>query len=189
MSSLLFENPVRWVILSVAAIVVAAAIARVRPTRRTRRAVLAVAAAGLAGLVLQQTVRTPRERLIAACIEMAGDVERGDLDRLADRLDPSLNADGMDRERFLDAARRTLTHYHPEEPRLARFEVTLEAEDRAVVVFDATCRVVTKTQVLDRILTRWRLNFLREGGEWRVRRIEMLPAPNSPLSKLSDVLP
>lgn len=189
MSSLLFENPVRWVMLSVGALGAAAAIARVRPSKRTGRAVLAVAAAGLAGFVLQRTVQTPRERLIATCIEMADDVERGDLDRLADHLDLSLTAEGMDRERFLDAARRTLTHYHLEELRLARFEVTLEAEDRAVVVFDATCRVVTSSQVLDRILTRWRLNFLREGGEWRVRRIEMLPAPNSPLSKLSDVLP
>ncbi|MCG3132248.1 MAG: hypothetical protein FLDDKLPJ_03081 [Phycisphaerae bacterium] len=189
MTSLLFENPVRWVVLSVGALVVAAAIARVRPTRRTGRAVLVVAAAGLAGLVLQLTVQTARERLIAVCIEMAGDVERGDLDRLADRLDASLTAEGMDRERFLDAARRTLTHYHPEEPRLARFEVTLAAEDRAVVVFDATCRVVTSSQVLDRILTRWRLGFIQDGDEWRVRRIEMLPTPNSPLSKLSDVLP
>jgi len=141
-----------------------------------------LAAAGFA-------IRTPREALIETCREMAFRVERGDLPGLRSFLAHDLDAEGRDREAFLAASERTLRTYHIEEPRLSGFNIELTDAHAATATFNAVCRVVTRSQVLDRLPTRWVLRFRREGETWVVTRIELVPSPTSPASNLREALP
>lgn len=188
MNALLFEHPIAWIVVCLLAALVLLAYARVRGSSGARRAVWGVVALLAAGLIVQNAVVTAREQLVADCRDMARKVEAGDIAGIGSMLSPRLEAARLGREEFVQAVGRTLARYHPEESRLAHFDVTFAETDKAVVEFEASCRVVSQREVLQRLHTKWRLRFEREGDAWKVTRIELVPMPTSPLSSLNDVL-
>ncbi len=188
LNALLFESPMALILACLLAAMVLLAYARVRGSSGARRAVWGVVALLAAGLIVQNAVVTRREQLVADCQDMARKVEAGDVRGLGAMLSPRLEAARLGREAFIEAVERTLARYHPEESRLAHFDVKFPEADGAVVEFEASCRVVSQREVLQRLHTKWRLRFELEGDAWKVTRIELVPMPTSPLSSLNDVL-
>ncbi|MCC7293258.1 MAG: hypothetical protein IT449_14460 [Phycisphaerales bacterium] len=188
MNALLFESPIAWIVVCLLGVLALLAYARIRGSNGARRAMWGVVPLLAAGLIVQNVVVTSREQLVADCRDMARKVEAGDIRGLGAMLSPRLEAARLDRKAFIEAVERTLARYHPEESRLAHFDVKFPDPQGAVVEFEASCRVVSQREVLQRLHTKWRLRFEMEGDAWKVTRIELVPMPTSPLSSLNDVL-
>jgi len=139
-------------------------------------------------LVVQHWVVTERERVIDLCVEMGGKVEQCDVDGIGEHLAPEFESAGLNHTGMLAALRDRLVRYHAEEVRLVHFGTDFSDPDRPTITFDASCRVTTRDQILDRLRTRWRLTLSRVGDAWMVSRIELLPSPGSPFSNLGDLI-
>ena len=133
---------------------------------------------------------TDKERLVRLCHDMARTVEIADVNALAARLSPGLQAGPLGHDAFLDRLRGALTKHRVQWVELSRFDRT-DRDGRmngATMEFDASCGVSASEEVFDRLRTRWRLSFDWAGDEWFVTRIEALPTPFSPIRDLNDLL-
>ena len=156
-------------------------------TRRTRQLALGGFVVACLLLVIQTLVVTDRERIITICREMACAIEDGDVDGVGKHVAQTFAADSIDREALLASLTRILTQVCVEDPRLTRFEVTVDGA-RGGADFHARCRLVTPDAIEFARPTRWRLTFERVDGRWQVVEITPVPTAVFPYRTLADVL-
>jgi len=140
-------------------------------------------------LVLSVVVVTPRERIVGLCRELTRLVEGGNVAAIGGHLADDFEAAGLDRDDFLERVTEALTNYRVTDARLSRFEVKFPQERVGIAEFQAVCWVRSADKYQDRLLSRWRLTFRGQGRDWKVRGIEALPTPLSPISNLRQCLP
>jgi len=157
-----------------------------RRTRAANRAVWVGLLALPVLLLLSTVIVTQRERIMSLCRSMARDVERGDIAPIADRLDPQFQAAALDREVFLEHLEPALARFGVGKVRLSRFRFTFPERDTATAEFTAVCNVRTADAFFDRVLSRWRVRFVRRRGNWYLTSVEALPTPLSPVRNLRD---
>ncbi len=186
---LLFEQPVRLLVVLVVCQIALISLWSWRRTRGCGRAVWIGFALVPLLLVASHLVVTQRERVIALCTALAAHVDDGDVSGIGDRLTDDFKAVDMDREAFLDRVSQALTRRQVDRPRLRGFEIAVPAPGQAIATFDATCEVRSVDVFTGRLPSRWRLTCRNEDGLWRVARIEALPSPFSPIRDLRDWLP
>ncbi len=185
----LFENA--WLLLMVLAAIQFALIviwSRLR-ARFWTRLVWAGFAAIPALVALSAAVVTPRERIIEICLTLAALVDEGNVAGIRGHLDDNFRAAGLDPAEFLARVEQALTTYHVDDASLRRFEVAFPDEENAVAMFTAACRVRSTDAIVGQLISRWRLAFRHDGRDWKVKKIETLPSPFSPMRDLRDVLP
>ncbi len=187
-SRILFENP--WTLLSLLVAIQLGLIA-IWSWRRSRvwaRGVwIGLGAIPVLPLVSILVV-TPREQIVGLCRDLAALVDEGDAAAIGRHLASDFEAAGLDRLEFLERAERTLGRYHVDDARLHRINVSFPREEEGVAVFDSACRVRSADAFLDRLTARWRVTFRSRGRLWRVRKIEAVPTPLSPIRSVHDCL-
>jgi hypothetical protein len=184
---LLFERAWLLMILLLVAVFIAVQIWARRRTQASSVAVWIGLAAALLLPLLSIIVQTPREQIMEVCRSLARSVDSGDVPAIDAHLAADFTAADIDRDEFLERIADSLIKYRVDAVRLTGFEVTL-AGDRAVAEFRAACNVRSADVFLDRLLSRWRLEFLRKADAWQVVSLEALPTPFSPIRGLGDVL-
>ena len=133
-------------------------------------------------------VVTPRERITRLCHELAHHVERGSAAAVEHHLHEHFEAAGYDRERLAERLEAALKRYRIDDVRLRHIEVSFRQPNTGVAQLDALCMVQSADVLYERIFSRWRVEFRRNGNKWRVMRIEALPTPLSPVRNLRDWL-
>jgi len=157
-----------------------------RRTRAANRAVW-IGLVALPTLMLVSTVvHTGREKLMALCRTLAGQVERGEAGPIEARLADDFNAAGLDRDAFAERLESAMERYGIGNVGLSRFEIEFDGSDRATVEVTASCHIRTADRFLSQVLSRWRVVFTRDQGEWRIITIEAVPTPLSPIRNLRD---
>jgi len=122
-------------------------------------------------------VITPREEIIAACLDLARAVDDGDVSAIAANLADDFEAGALDRAEFLARLEGTLSRTRVDRPRLRRFEVTFADPYHACVVLNATAQMRASNGFAGRLPTRWRLTFHRAATDWKLDAAESLPIP------------
>lgn len=138
--------------------------------------------------MLNVFVVTPREQVVQTCHDLADMLEGGDVVAIGRHLADDLVVEGRTKEQLLDRLGDVLTRRRVENLRLTGFSVEFSRPNVAEAVFDATCSVRPSGAIYDRLMSRWRITFRRNGDSWRVCRVETLPAPFSPVRALRDLL-
>ena len=159
-----------------------------RRTASTARVVWSGFAALPLLVALSASVVTPRERIVLLCKELGAFVDEGNVTAIGLRLTNDFALEDFDREAFLAHVERSLTEFHVDDPRLSGFGVELTEANHGTVEFHASARVRSPDLVYDWIASRWRLTVRRVGDEWRVSRIEALPAGPPRLGNVLDWL-
>jgi len=157
-----------------------------RRTRAANRAVWAGLIALPLLMLVSTLVETGREQLIATCRSLARNVERGEVWAIKSRLAPGFEAAQLDRAAFGERLEPALQRYAVGNVRLSRFGFAFDADDRATVALSASCNVRTADRFMNRVLTRWRVRFIRAGDEWLITSLEAVPTPFSPVRHLRD---
>jgi len=138
--------------------------------------------------VTSTLVETRREQVVAACHELAAYVCRANLPALDRRIAAEFQADELDREAFLTRLEQALARHRVADVSMRGFGVTFPDRDRAVAEFHAAAYVQSADLPYDRLTSRWRLTFRREGDRWLLTALE--PRPTGPLDprRLQDWL-
>ena len=189
LSKLLFESPWSLLIASVALQFVLIAIWSWRRSAAWFRVVWGGFVAFPMLLILSVVVVTPRERVVRLCRELAALVEGGKANAVGAHLTEDFEAAGFDQDEFIEGVTKTLTNYRVSDARLSRFTVTFPQERSAVAEFQAVCWVRSGDNWKERLPSRWRLTLRGQGKHWKIRGIEALPSPLSPISNLRQCLP
>ncbi len=142
-------------------------------------------------LMVQAVVETDAERIEDVCRSMALAVEDGDVTSIARHLSGEMRIETgvrtWDAAELLDRVRRRLALWDVEEGKLSKFE-TLVDGDRAEVEFQARCRLVTPEMIVPNHVSRWRLEFRREGDRWKIDDVRPLPTRWMPHESLDGLL-
>ncbi len=133
-------------------------------------------------------VVTPREEIIAACLDLARAVDDGDVPGLAANLADDFEAGALDRRDFMARLEGSLSRVRVDRPRLRRFEVTLADPYHAVVVLNAMVQIRSAEGVSARLPSRWRLAFRRSAAGWKLINVESVPIPPLNLRSLDQWL-
>ncbi|MCH7595474.1 MAG: hypothetical protein IID35_02855 [Planctomycetes bacterium] len=184
---LLFEQPILLTVVCVAVLFLTICVWSRWRTRRAAWCVwLALAAAPIL-LLISITVVTPAETIIALCRQLARDVDDGNVPAIAAKIAEDFQAEGLDKERFVQRLEQALTHSRVDHPRLSDFDIQV-GNAAAVATFRAVCRIRTRVATIRALPTRWRLNFRLSQETWRITRIEALPTPPLNVRRLGDWL-
>jgi len=187
-----FERPILLIPVLAAVQLVLVAVWSRRRTVRARKAVWIGFVLFPLLIVMQALVVTDRERLIAACHELAYAYRDGDLiamRRLVSETfesDPRRGQEPWSKDDLLDWLEHELTVYRVEEPRLRQFQTEVNG-DEAVVRFAASCRVVSPDQLINRVVSNWELEFGRRDGQWLLENVRPRPSPLFPFARLHDL--
>lgn len=148
---------------------------------RRSKATKRLALGGLVALPLllatSLAVETPREQVVNVCQFLGTAVEEADIAAVERLLTPEFEAGDLDGGAFIDRLAEKLSRFRVRALSLSRFVIRVDGIDRIVAEFSALCSVRSPDVVYDRIRSRWRLVFHRQGGEWRVAEIDSVPAP------------
>jgi hypothetical protein len=131
-------------------------------------------------------VVTTRERLVELCHTLAGHVEQAEVEPIVARLASDFEAADLDRAGFVERLRPALQRYEIGNVRLSRFQFAFPDRDRAILELTASCKVRSADRFIDRVLTRWRITFVRRQDEWLLLSLEAIPTPFSPVRHLRD---
>ena len=127
-------------------------------------------------LAVQHLVVTDAEAIRALTRELAGAVDRGDVDTLRRHLHDEFDYRGLNRNRFADLVYQQLQTYGVDEARVAGFEMEIEA-DLARVEFTARARVHVDELGIQPYLGRWRLDLRRDDDAWKLITATELNGP------------
>ena len=184
---LLFEQPILLTFVCVAVLFLMICVWSRWRTRWAGWGVgLALAAAPIL-LLISITVVTPAETIIALCRQLARDVDEGNVPAIAVSIAEDFQADGLDKERFVQQLAHALTRSRVDHPRLSGFDIQVGSA-AAVATFRASCRIRTRATTIRALPTRWRLNLRLREGTWHITRVESLPTPPLNVRNLSDWL-
>ena len=148
--------------------------------RRTKGLARALAIPIVVGIVVALTaslVETDREKMTASLERLAGDLEAGKVDVLAETLDETITVDlgeygggGLDKARAIAAAERSLGEYQVTKIRLTN--IVVEMGDRPIM--DVTTIVFSDIPGIGGrpMPLRWRLHWIERDGQWRILEIE-----------------
>lgn len=176
MQSLLFESPITLLIVL---IVVQFCIVAIWSRLRSRRSAQIMWIGFLAIPVLMTLswfVKTPREKIIRICHEMAEAVENGRATEVGGFLDESIRFGQWDKDALIEQLSSLLSKYRIHAPSLSGFEF-IEQADRLTVEFAVTCGVSSVDGDYGSLPTRWRLTFRDSGESYAVTAIETVPVP------------
>jgi len=137
-------------------------------------------------LALSTVVVTQREQLIALCRKLAVHVERGEVRQIAEHLNAKFESGDLDREAFVERLEPALKRFNISNLYLSRFEFDFDDADHVAVELSATCNVRTADAFFGRVLSRWRVKFVRRAGEWYLTSVEVIPTPLSPVRDVRD---
>lgn len=139
-------------------------------------------------IAVSNWVVTPTEHIINLCRELASLAKSEDIDGIERRLADDFHAGEFDREAFLARTQSTLTRFDIDHLKLRTFDVAFVDGDRAMVTFNAVCRVSGAESISGIFVSRWRLTFRGEGENWRLVNIEAIPTAFSPIRHIRDCL-
>lgn len=128
-------------------------------------------------LILSSVVKTRRERIIEAVVDMARCVETEDVFGIERRLAPDFEAGPYDRAAFVARLEAAFQRANIYSPTVRGFEIEFPREDRALAVFQSGCRIEASVASLGWLPLRWRLTFERRQDDWLVNKIETVPVP------------
>jgi hypothetical protein len=162
--------------------------------RRTRTAGQS-AVAGLIAMPLllaaQFAIVTENERLREVCHTLASAVEMGDIDTVGSCVSPDFSVSARsgvwDKKAALERMKTGLDRWDIEDAGLSDFVIQADSH-RATVEFQAVCRLVSAEVILPRFVSRWRLQFSRENGNWRVTSLRPIPSRWMPYESLDELL-
>jgi hypothetical protein len=138
-------------------------------------------------LLLQAAVQTERERVIDRCHSLAHFAEIGDIPSIERALAPGFRAADWDRDSFAQRMETVLKRNRIERPSLRGFDVSPANDAQAVAEFTASAGVATSDHLSGRVSARFRLTFIKEGDDWLIESIEVVPVPTSPVRSLRDI--
>ena len=178
MTHLLFESPLKLVIIELAiALVLLWWVRRsARPAGRLLIGYLLLAA-GL--LLVQALVVTDAEKIRRVTREMARAVDFGKVEVIQTHLADDFATWGYDRDEFGEFVYEQLEVYRVDEVWVGGAELQVDGA-QAGIEFTARARVGTNETGLQPYLGRWRLTLRREGSKWLVTRVENLAGPGAP---------
>lgn len=122
-------------------------------------------------------IETPREQIAATCRVLARLVDDGDINELERRLASDFEANGLDREAFLDRVSAMLSRTRLDHVRIRGIDVTLEGQRGAIATFDANCNIRSAEDFTAALPSRWRLRFEKDGEQWLLQQVESIPVP------------
>ena len=178
MEAFLLERPWRLLVALVAIEFLLICFWSWRRSAATRRAVYIGLTAIPLFLIVSLLVVTTREEVIQACQEMARYVDDGNAMAIEMRLTDDFEAESLSRPEFVQRLYDALKSHEIDYPELFDFQITAPTTDRAVVEFDATCRLRTPEEFVGQVASRWRLTMRKERDVWRLMRVEALPTPH-----------
>lgn len=182
--SLLFEKPITLAALWGAVVLVSLVVWRQRRTRGSSRWFVGVLLAWPILIGVSLLVVTSRERIVRICHNMARSVQAGDAAAIAAHMDDVLDAEGLDRDAFMQHVERTLERMKFENLRLRQVEVTFDDPVTGTALFNAVCGVRSTEINHPHIISRWRVTFKLRDRDWLVILIEAVPTPFSPIRSL-----
>jgi len=150
------------------------------------------AVAVLTALVLAVAVNvlvvTPQERVIRQSSRLAETVAKANRSAFADLIatDFTAAAGRLDKAGLLAYFDLAVQRLRIEELDTGQFEATVTGA-RATVTFQATCRVVTESEIIPRLVTRWQIQFIHRSDRWLIQSIEPLPSRTVPLTSWSQI--
>lgn len=170
LKTVLFES-LPWLLFFCAAgVAVALAVHRRRLTARSRRGIWLTVAVGALLVAVQTLVHTDRERLTEAVQAMARAVDEGDMDAFSRYVAPELTWRGGGRREFLDDVTSRLTTTQIDGARLSQVRASVTG-DTATVSFTAVCDLRNGRGDQDRVVSFWRLGFVRTAGRWLMNAV------------------
>jgi len=117
--------------------------------------------------VVQHLVVTPREEVRAALDELVAAIEREDRAAIAAVVSPAYQSEDMGHADLLAHIETALARMRIYDTRLSSVDIRIEGQ-RAGVTFLARATVAIESAVGDEHWGRWRVDFVREGGAWRI---------------------
>jgi len=166
----LFEDPL-YVYVSLA--FVELALVGIWHARRTGRrlAYLAVPVVlAVAVFAMERLVVTDREQILQAMQDIAGHIEAGSFDPVAEHIDEQLTGAYGDKGQVVQAGRRILTLYDIKSLRYLNPRVDV-AGDQAVL--RVTTVIVFQRQAAGgRTAMSWRLRWIKRSGGWRILEVD-----------------
>ena len=167
LQQLFLESPIRLGIFSL--IFFAAALYARRRFIETFGKHLIPEAVGLVAIlfVLQYFVVTDREEVLQALDEFVAAIEANDSDRIDGAISVKYDSEDMGQEDILAFIDRTLQRMKIYDTRFHRRDVTVR-DGAAEVIVGARATVSVDSGVGEMHWGSWRIDWLREGGAWRI---------------------
>ena len=168
--NLLFENLWLLSLLVLVAVLLAMIVHRRHGTVGTGRGLWMTALVGAALVLANVLVVTDGEQIRASVQKMAQAVDEGDIPALADEIDEQFHDGGLDQAQFVDRVNQELQRLRIDEPRLSAWRIEIGPRT-ATVSFRCFCDLRHEEQFQPSVLTRWKLEFVRNGPAWKLIRI------------------
>jgi SnoaL-like domain len=138
--------------------------------------------------IIQTIVVTERERILDRLDLFVQAIETPSPGALAAIIAANYESEGMDRAAFLDALDRWLAHIDVYDTRYRRRDVDIHG-DTAQMTLGAGATVHRDGGAGEMHVGRWRIDWVREQDEWRIRaiRVELIDA--MPIEQMRPYLP
>jgi hypothetical protein len=167
--SLFFESIVLLVCVEMVAVAVVLARYRSWPTPGRRLTIWIALIGCILLIVLQQVVKTDRERIQAAVRAMATAIDDGDVPALGDQIDGDFRDRNTDRQAWLQEVRQWLQRWQVDEAKVGGFNIEVN-DTQAVASFWAVCNGRSGNQS-DQVYSSWKLAFVRRDSGWKLLRV------------------
>ncbi len=174
MTYVLLESPLVLIVLELAVGLVLLYVAQRIAVPRWILPAFFLLAVGL--LAVQHFVVTDAEAIRALTRELAGAVDRADVDTFRGYLHDEFDYRGLNRNRFADLVYQQLQTYGVDEARVGGFEMEIEG-DLARVKLTARARIQMDDVGIQPYLGRWRLDFRRDKDTWKLIAATELNGP------------
>jgi hypothetical protein len=168
--SLFFESIVLLVCVEVVAVAVALARYRSWPTPGRRLTIWIALIGCILLIVLQQVIKTDRERIQAAVRAMATAIDDGDVLVLGEYIDRDFRDRNSNRQAWLQDVRLWLQRWQIDNAKVGGFRIEVNG-DQAVASFWAKCNGRSGDQSEQGVFSSWRLAFVRRDSGWKLQRV------------------
>ncbi|HKQ46713.1 MAG TPA: nuclear transport factor 2 family protein [Phycisphaerae bacterium] len=184
--NLFLESPIRLGVLTL--IVLAAALyARRRYMETFGKHILPAAAVLLAALfAIQYLVVTDREEIEKALEEFVAAIEANDSARIDAAISDDYSSEAMVKQDIVAFIERTLSRLKIYDTRFHRRDVTVQDEPAEMIVA-ARATVSVEGGVGEMHWGSWRIDWLREGGTWRIVAIRPIMLDTQEISGMKGL--